>query len=134
MSESIKYTFRKGNKIKAMQDFCWLYNGIPSNLEWTIDSIGFGKVRMTAEGYGVAGNYGNGAIFAWIEDLPNDLQEKCKIVSNVSEVIKQIKQIKQILADNPQLRGCILNEIETLSEADARQLLKDIREILEKSK
>ena len=30
-----------------------------------------------------------------------------------------IEQIKQLVADNPQVRGCVLDEIETLSEGDA---------------
>ena len=45
-----------------------------------------------------------------------------------------IEQIKQLVADNPQVRGCISNEIETLSEGDEVELLANIREILEKSK
>ena len=45
-----------------------------------------------------------------------------------------IEQIKQLVADNPQVRGCISNEIETLSEGDVVKLLADIREILEQSK
>lgn len=66
--------FRKGNKIYYGQDFRYR-RGVPSGINFQVSKWKMGFV-LRADGYGLFGNYGNGALFLYNSRLSKILKER----------------------------------------------------------
>ena len=61
--------FPEGNKIEFFMDFCF-WEGIPSDRDFYIaGDAPHGTLDLVAEGYGIAGSYGNGSIYVNRRDV-----------------------------------------------------------------
>lgn len=80
MGNQMKFKFRKNNKTIYFQDFD-VHRGIPSGIEFefVINPFDHTKGHLKADGYGcIDGNYGNGALFVFVEHLPRRMQKLLK--------------------------------------------------------
>lgn len=80
--------FKKGNKIKFLQDFSFLI-GVPSDIPFNIEDYSEERLRLTSNGYGFGvpgqpdGEYGNGAIYIFKEELEQNIGQWLDIHGNV---------------------------------------------------
>lgn len=60
--------FPQGNSIDSFQDFTF-YNYSPPSIKFTIESVNSEKIWLKAPKYGEIGNYGNGQIAVYYNDI-----------------------------------------------------------------
>jgi len=60
--------FKKGNQIRYGQDFQF-YKGCPVGVKFTAKYVNEKRIQLTAPGFGLIKDYGNGAIYVNVKDL-----------------------------------------------------------------
>lgn len=73
----MKIKFRKGNLQQYSQDFC-VFRGIPHGIYFEISYLTIDRMKLTAPGYGLPKEYGNGSIYIAVSHLTTAQRKQLK--------------------------------------------------------